>query len=175
MIEIDPELKYCPRCNDEYRAEIVQCAACGIPLLSGAEVLKRQGDVRSRRENRRRAIGPEDDIVALHKGDMQEIKRIEAELRREKIATLLVGEGGGSCGKGCCGTSLYLHVHRDDAADAVAVIQSYIDRTTAISHHDLSHCDEVFNPEKVQACCPACGFRFQTSSTVCPDCGLCFG
>ncbi len=26
---IDPELKYCPQCRDEYRAEIVWCPACG--------------------------------------------------------------------------------------------------------------------------------------------------
>ncbi|MDJ0624318.1 MAG: hypothetical protein QNJ17_15225, partial [Desulfocapsaceae bacterium] len=34
----DDELKYCPLCYDEYRAEINLCAACDVTLLSGAQM-----------------------------------------------------------------------------------------------------------------------------------------
>ncbi len=172
---IDPECNYCPRCRDEYRAEIALCAECAIPLVSGREILAREKETLTSKNNRRRDIAANDDIVAIHKADMKEIKLLERELARENIAVLISGEGGNSCGKGCCGTSFYLQVHRDDARDAFAVIQAYIDRTTAISHHDLSHCDTVFNPDEKRAVCPACGFTFQTTTSICPDCGLCFG
>lgn len=33
---------------------------------------------------------------------------------------------------------------------------------------------EVFDPEKGQATCPACGTTFATSEKECPDCGLVF-
>ena len=36
---IESDLKYCPRCGDEYRAEIATCAACRCDLLSGRQVL----------------------------------------------------------------------------------------------------------------------------------------
>lgn len=174
---IDPELKYCPRCKDEYRAEITLCADCGVALLSGKEMMERSKDSLARKNGRQKEITPEDDLVSIHKADMKEVKILEKELQKENIAVLIAGEGGGSsCGKGCCGSSsFYLQVHRGDARDAFAVVQAYIDRTTAISHHDLSHCDSVYNPEEKQAVCPACGFKFQTSAAICPDCGLCFG
>ena len=41
---IDPDLQYCPSCNDEYRAEIHVCAACGIDLLSGEQMLALQAE-----------------------------------------------------------------------------------------------------------------------------------
>ncbi len=173
---IDPDFKYCPQCKDEYRAEIIVCADCGITLLSGKEMMERQKGSLSRKNSRRQDITPEDDIVSIHKADMKEVKLLEKELQKENIAVLIASEGGGSsCGKGCCGSSFLLQVLREDGRDAYAVVQAYIDRTTAISHHDLSHCDTVFNPEEKQAVCPACGFKFQTSAAICPDCGLCFG
>jgi rubredoxin len=172
---IDPELKYCPRCNDEYRADIVLCAECRVELLSGAELLAARQRDRERKQARRGDIVGGEEMVMIHKGQLNEIKAIERELGREHIDCLIVGEGGGSCRKGCCGTSFYLQVRRQDAPDAYAVVQGYIDRTTALDDHDLSHCDTVFDPAAGQAVCPACGFAFRTSTATCPDCGLCFG
>ncbi|MCK9296782.1 MAG: hypothetical protein M0P70_17090 [Desulfobulbaceae bacterium] len=171
---IDPELKYCPQCNDEYRAEIEVCAACGVALLSGADMLAAVTRADARKNSRAGEIGPGEDIVAIHKGQLNEIRAMEKELQAENIGYLITGEGS-SCKKGCCPTTFYLQVRRQDAPDAFAVVQAHIERTTALNHHDLSTCDAVFNPEARQATCPACGFEFQTNTTVCPDCGLCFG
>ena len=37
MRQRDPELKYCPVCDDEYRADIKMCAVCAVELISGLE------------------------------------------------------------------------------------------------------------------------------------------
>lgn len=171
---IDPELKYCPQCNDEYRAEIERCAECGVALLSGADMLAVVNRANERKNSRSGEIGPDEDIVAIHKGQLNEIRAMEPELRAENIGYLITGEGS-SCKKGCCPSTFLLQVRRPDAPDAFAVVQAHLERTTALNHHDLSSCDTVFNPEAGLATCPACGFEFQTTTTTCPDCGLCFG
>ena len=42
--------------------------------------------------------------------------------------------------------------------------------------HDLNWelLGEVFDPSKGEATCPACGTKFKTVATECPECGLCF-
>lgn len=171
---IDPECKYCPSCNEEYRAEIVLCADCGIELIGGEEMLEKERAVKARKKARKGDITPDDDIVSIHKGQLADLKVLEKELARENIGVLLSGDES-SCGKGCCSSSFFLQVRREDARDAVEVVQQYIDRTTAISHHDLTCAEHVYNPQAGTAVCPACGFTFETSTSTCPDCGLCFG
>lgn len=171
---IDPELKYCPKCNDEYRAEIKRCAECGVELVSGADVLAAVDLANARKKSRGGQIGPQEETVPIHKGQLNEIRGMELDLRSENIAYLVRGDES-SCNKGCCPTTFSLEVRREDALEAYAVVQAHVERTTALSHHDLSHCDVVFDPSARQATCPACGFKFQTTTTTCPDCGLCFG
>jgi hypothetical protein len=171
---IDPELKYCPQCNDEYRADIVLCAECRVTLLSGADMLAARQRASKQRQSRSGEIAGGEEMVPIHKGQLIELKAIERELKAENIGALITGEGS-SCKKSCCPSTFYLQVRRLDAQDAFAIVQAHIDRTTALNDHDLSHCDAVFNPEAAQAVCPACGFEFHTSTTTCPDCGLCFG
>lgn len=40
---------------------------------------------------------------------------------------------------------------------------------------DLKQLDQVFDPSKEKAICPACGFEFSTDKSECPDCGLGMG
>ena len=173
---IDPELKYCPKCNDEYRAEIVICAACRVPLLTGREKLDMEAAARKKLTSRVAHIGPDDDTVIIQKGSLSDLKYFEGLLAAENIGAIITGEGN-SCGKGCCGSSsnCFLQVRRDDAEDAVAIIEAEYRRSTALDHHDLSCADAVFDENASEAVCPACGHRFATSQTTCPDCGLCFG
>ncbi len=169
----DPELKYCPACREEYVAEAVKCAECEIDLVSGREMMTLSDKVQKARQSRAGTIEPGDDIVTVHRGQMQEIKAIEKKLAEERIATLVAGDEK-SCGKGCCPTTLYLNVRREDAMDALRIIEQEFERTTAIDCHDLSHADAVFNPDATQVQCPACGTTFTPTSSECPDCGLCF-
>jgi len=172
MVELD--LKYCPQCNDEYRAEIERCAACGVVLITGAQKIEMEEERRRKLANRRTELSPDDDLVALRNGPLAEMRHFAALLEGENIATLLVGDEK-SCGKSCCPTVYTLLVKREDGMEAFNIIEEEHKRITGLIHHDHSGADAVFNPETGQACCPACGHTFPTTETTCPDCGLSFG
>ena len=97
---IDPDLKYCPKCKDEYRADITLCADCGITLLSGSEMLAATGKLDVIRNSRKGAIVPGDDIVPIHKGPLGELRPIEKELLAENIGVIISKDAGGC---GCSG------------------------------------------------------------------------
>lgn len=169
---IEHDLQYCPRCRDEYRQEITRCAACAIPLISGAELLGLEGSRSGSRNARKGALGPDDELVVLQQGSLADLKPIQALLAGERIGVLISGDQQ-ACGKGCCGPKLHLQVRREDAADALALLAEEHRRTTGLAGHEMSFAEAVFDPGAGEAVCPACGFTFATISAVCPDCGLC--
>ena len=93
---IDPDLNYCPHCNDEYRAEISTCAACGIDLLSGEQMLALHAD-RNRPQTTSRSleIHPEESVLTVRKGPVLQIKELQAYLLRSGIPSLALKENGG--------------------------------------------------------------------------------
>ncbi|MEW6220312.1 MAG: hypothetical protein AB1634_12375 [Thermodesulfobacteriota bacterium] len=171
---IDPDLKYCPQCQGEFRPQIERCAACRVELLSGAEMQARQEARRSRRQARAGSIGAGDEVVAIQRGRLPDIRQLEELLARERIACLVQGDDA-SCGKGCCPTTFYLLVRREDARDALEIMNEEHRRTTGLDSHEAGHGDAIFDPAAAEAVCPACGERFSTQTTTCPECGLCFG
>ena len=62
---IDPDLKYCPECDDEYRAEIEKCAACSIDLITGLQKIEREKARLKKLEGRRTELSPDDELVAI--------------------------------------------------------------------------------------------------------------
>ena len=171
-LRIEPDLKYCVSCREEYRADITTCADCGKELITGSEFLAREAELQSRRASRSMEIHPEDDLVTLRKGPVLIVKEFQQILARYRIPALAVGAEGG-CGKGCC-AELSLQVRRQDAAEAIDVLQREHARSTGLEEHDTAHTDAVFDPQAAETTCPACGCRFATTTTVCPECGLCF-
>ncbi|MFP7756123.1 hypothetical protein ACLG6S_16000 [Thermodesulfobacteriota bacterium B35] len=171
---IDPELKYCPQCHDEYRADIVTCAECGVELLTGVEMQALQEERHRRKAGRPRQIGPDEELVAVRRGPVLQIKELQVILGEHDIPSLAVKEGGAGCGKGCCGTDLILRVRADDASEVMRILAEEHVRGTALTEHDTSHLNAVFNTAAQEATCPACGCRFPTTTTTCPECGLCF-
>ncbi|MDA8164207.1 MAG: hypothetical protein M0017_04145 [Desulfobacteraceae bacterium] len=170
---IDPELKYCPRCRDEYRAEIARCAACGIDLLTGAELLARERGRQEKLAARKGEITIFDKVVTIEKGPLPDMDHLAKLMAAERIATRLAGDEK-SCGKSCCSSTFSLQVREEDAADAMRILAAEHRRTTACEHHP-DYADAVFDPAAGKTTCPACGFSFPTTTTTCPDCGLCFG
>ncbi len=170
---IEPELKYCPECNDEYRADIIECATCSVELLSGSQLLAMEEQKKTGRPDRSMEIQPDDELVDIRKGAVLEIKQVQALLQRQGFPSLVVGDSQ-SCGKGCRGTEVLLPVRRSDVEEILAIFQKEYISNTVLHEHDTSHVDAVFNLSAEEATCPACGCSFATRNRACPDCGLNF-
>lgn len=171
----DPELKYCPVCDEEYRADIKMCAGCAVELIPGREKIVAEEALQQKKVVRSMQLSVDDDLVNIRKGPLLEMKKLQQLLAREHIPALIAGEKTSSCGKGCCGTELYLQIRREDGEEAMEALARDFKRTTALDHHDLNHVHFVYDPGAGQAVCPACGFSFAPTTKACPDCGLCFG
>lgn len=172
-LRIEDDLKYCPGCRDEYRAEIETCAVCNLQLLSGVAMRALLEEKQQVRAGRSMEIGPEDELVDIRKGPVLQMKELQKLLADKALPSLTVKEDGG-CGKGCCGTDLLLRVRLADIQDVMAVLEEEHVRSTGLADHDTSYAGAVFNTGAERATCPACGCTFPTTVPTCPDCGLCF-
>ncbi len=173
MRYIDPDLKYCPTCDEEYREEIVSCASCSVELLTGSERLAMEEAEKTKLAGRSMDISPDDEIANIRKGPLAEMKQLQALLGSQNIPSLVAGEDS-NCGKGCCGTDFFLQIKVQDGDEAMEVLAQEFKRTTALDSHDLSNAHAVFDTGVAKSTCPACGTTFSTSESTCPDCGLCF-
>lgn len=173
-LRIEPHLKYCPHCRDEYRAEIATCASCQRTLLTGREMQDLVRQIFPNGTRRSMAIKADDDLTTILQGPLLQLKQVQALLSRHKIPSLLVNEDGTDCNKGCCGPTVVLQVKADDLEAAVHILQQEHVRSTGLAGHDHSHVGAVYDIRAEEATCPACGFVFPTSESACPDCGLQF-
>ena len=164
--------KYCPLCMDEYRAEIEICGVCRAELKTGEEMIALGNEGNQRIDGRAGELTADDDLVSVRRGPLAEMKVYEKLLQNDKIGAILVGDES-SCGKGCCPGSFDLVVRREEARDALLVIEGEIRRTAVIDNSGAENGDAVFDPLSAENTCPACGHSF-SGGTECPDCGLCF-
>ena len=180
MKDIDHELKYCPKCNDEYRADITTCAACEVELLTGVQLIEKLETRQKKLASRSMELSPDDDIVNINRGTLAEMQQLAQLLEQENIGSLLQGDMN-SCAKDRFGnttstpTNYSLMVKREDAADVWRIMETEHRKATHVDHHDNTNSDVIFNPVASEAQCPACGHTFSTSETSCQDCGLCLG
>jgi len=170
---IEPDLQYCPQCNDEYRAGILQCVSCEVDLLSGSEMLARMEQANGG-SKRSMEITAEDELVDIVKGQIINIKNLQSMLKSEGFPSIIAGDSN-SCGKGCCGGGeVRLQIKAEDARGVMEVMAREHVHSTGLMDHDTSYVDSVYNTESVLATCPACGCKFATDTNTCPECGLCF-
>ncbi|PIE56445.1 MAG: hypothetical protein CSA34_03830 [Desulfobulbus propionicus] len=166
---VEPELKYCLRCQDEYRQEVTHCAECGLALTSGRDLLGKANQQLASRK--KRTI--DEPMVAVRKGPVQQIKQDQALLAEHGLASVADGSDP-SCSKGCCGRAeLMLYVHEADLQAVMELFQEDYIRTTGIEA--LTSTGAVYQGDGAEITCPACGYIFATDEQAkCPDCGLCF-
>ena len=176
---VEPDLKYCSQCKDEYRAEIERCAACGIDLITGQQIIDMEETRKKELENRVSDLNPDDDLVTIRRGPLPEMQHLSNQLDDQRIGTLLVGDVN-TCGKDRFGNTLGtptaydLLVRREETMEALHILEEEHRRTTRLEEYEHSKADSGFNPAAAEACCPACGHSFPTTETTCPDCGLSF-
>ena len=169
-------LKYCPHCRDEYLWEMHSCAACGVDLRTGEQMLAMH---HSRRPGQGVAVGPQEigsdePVVTLRQGGATLVKQWQQCLSQQGVPAIILGDGAGNCGRGCRGPQLLLQVRPADVPEALAALDREHRRTTGLADHDVRLVGSVYDSNASEATCPACGFCFSTSTDVCPDCGLCF-
>ena len=170
---IDPELNYCPHCQDEYRAEIFSCVSCEVELISGAKMIDAQQQKDQRLADRSMEISTEDELVDITKGAVLNVKQLQSRLATEGYPSIIAGDSD-SCGKGCCGGEVRLQVRMTDVQDIMAFMAREHIETTGLADHDVSYVETVFDPTAMNTSCPACGCNFSPQNKICPDCGLCF-
>lgn len=89
---IDIECNYCPKCGDEYRAEIETCATCAVPLQSGSEKLAVLKQREANSSPRSMEISDEDELVTIHAGKLPSLKSLQHLLKAEYVPSLLFGD-----------------------------------------------------------------------------------
>lgn len=173
-LRIEPDLKYCPRCLDEYRAEIERCASCACDLLTGNEILEQAVGKQADSAERTMDIAEGDELTAILQGQMLQLKQVQAMFERFRLPSIIVNEDGSNCKKGCCGPTVVLQVRTADLETAAQLLQQDHVRSTGLADHDHTHAGAVYDTRADEATCPACGFVFSTGNSACPDCGLHF-
>lgn len=97
---VEPDLKYCLHCGEEYRADILTCATCNRELVSGKEVEAMLARQQQRSAQLSRAITSDEPVVAIKKGPAMQIKQLQAYLMDHAIASLVAADSGAPQGKG---------------------------------------------------------------------------
>jgi hypothetical protein len=131
VCEIDEELKYCPECNDEYRADMKRCVSCDVPLISGKEKRREFLAVVKQQSNRSMKIDPAETVVTIQQGPMKDIKALKRVLEAAFIPALLTSDGqarGGCCG----GPQLMLQVREDDRQHAAEVLTAEFEKSLRV-------------------------------------------
>lgn len=96
---IDPEMRYCPQCGDEYRPDIECCAGCGVALIGGSEKLAAAQKQHQEFYSRSMEIGADEPRVAIRGGKLRDLKPIQRLLAEQRIPALITGEAAG-CQRG---------------------------------------------------------------------------
>jgi len=149
-------VKYCPECNAEYYAHIIDCADCGVPLKTPEEL----------RELRERQSLFEEkgaqDAIAIKNDKKNWILELHHVLIDKGYSSRVTVSP--SCTPGKCGESFLLVVPKEDAESAAKCIDEYAKEM----HPELKESEEL----TAQGKCPACGFDVGFDAKECSDCGL---
>ena len=110
--------------------------------------------------------------ILLGTKELKEAERLRSELAMRGVDIKLM-HNSQTCSKGC---SINVEVWADpnDLSVIDEVLAAQRERLLAGLTFDAKLLEEVFDPEKEQAICPACGTSFATALHACPDCGLVF-
>jgi hypothetical protein len=143
-------------------------------LVSGRVELERIKAKQAALAGRSMEILLTDELVNIRKGPLKDMKTLQKLLAVERVPSILAGEQGGCCAKGCGGPELILQIKKEDIPIATEVLTRDFIKSTALDSHDLMHATAVFDQQAAETVCPACGCRFSPTVGACPECGLCF-
>ena len=99
QLGIDPDMRYCPQCGDEYRPDIEQCVGCSVALISGMDKLAQAKKQHQDFYSRSMEIGSDEPRVAIRGGKLRDLKPIQRLLAEQRIPAMITGEAAG-CQRG---------------------------------------------------------------------------
>lgn len=116
------------------------------------------------------------DVAVVLKGQLGDLQRAGERLGHHGIESAIV-RAEQTDGSGCCSTTLYLVISRDDVASAMAVFDAEWKR--GLTDEQIAALEAsaaiVLDPDAPETTCPACLTTFATGPDQCPDCGLSLG
>lgn len=103
---------------------------------------------------------------------IEEAKKIQDDLAQQDI-NIYLDHNPTTCTRGC---SVTVEVACDETS--ISNVAEYFQKNFKNMAQDQmvnwELMNEVFDPNQEMATCPACGTKFRTTNTECPECGLCF-
>jgi hypothetical protein len=156
---------YCPQCRGEYQDHVTMCAHCEVELVAELppedEFSSDEAMARFLRDKELEAL-----VVANH----VELQRLQRELAKERIATVIVGDDEHHAELGLP-QRFYLMVAKEDFERSRDFFQQRWQsglNTEGLMVHG--------RPDAVTAdVCPACGTKVGEGTSECPECGLFLG
>lgn len=95
------------------------------------------------------------------------------DLAAQRDITIELAYNASTCKTGCSHT-MEVWANKQDLEAVMALMATEAQRNFSGLEFDPEVVGQVFDPEKEEAQCPACGTVFATSASECPDCGLGF-
>ncbi|MFN2427594.1 MAG: hypothetical protein ABR587_14225 [Candidatus Binatia bacterium] len=115
-------------------------------------------------------------VAVVLRGNLSDLQRAGDRLEQHGIDAAVVRPPG-DVAKGCCSTTVYLVVARENAEAALSVFNSDWRRGMSdeqVAAHEAAS-RVVIDPDAAETTCPACLTTFATGPAECPDCGLAIG
>jgi rubrerythrin len=113
------------------------------------------------------------ELIKMAVMNLQEAKQFQKELAAQDVSIVL-NHDDKTCTRGCAIT-VEVHAREID----MPMIQKVYSEIYAklLDGHDVNaeQMNAVYDTSQAEALCPACGHRFATGPSECPDCGLGLG
>lgn len=103
---------------------------------------------------------------------IEEAKKIQDELKKKSV-DIFLDHNPTTCTRGCSVTVEFCCYEKDIQLVAEYFEKNFLDSLDGLNVN-FELLNSTYDPNKDNAVCPACGTKFSTSSTECPECGLCF-
>ena len=110
------------------------------------------------------------DLVKVGVMGLNEAKAFKSELEARGVE-LVLNHNEQTCTRGCTITVEMLAKE----ADIPTIQKLYQEKyEQLLEGHDINaeQMNAIFDSSQAEALCPACGHKFSTANTECPDCGL---
>jgi hypothetical protein len=106
--------------------------------------------------------------------EYNEAKRLKHALEEIQKVSVRLANNPETCQTGGCKISVEVYARQEDLPRIGEYLEQEKQKTYEGLAVDFDLHNEVFDPEKGEARCPACGAQFSTQNTECPECGLVF-